>query len=58
MASQLHPTRAREDLVQQGAMAVVEAVRHFDPERGIRLSSYATWQPDHVAGPSAARHAR
>jgi RNA polymerase sigma-32 factor len=32
-----------EDLVQQGALGVVEAVRHFDPERGIRLSSYAAW---------------
>ncbi|MEO6950881.1 MAG: sigma-70 family RNA polymerase sigma factor [Polyangia bacterium] len=32
-----------EDLVQQGAMGVVEAVRHFDSERGLRLSSYAAW---------------
>jgi RNA polymerase sigma-32 factor len=32
-----------EDLSQQGALGVVEAVRRFDPERGIRLSSYAAW---------------
>ena len=32
-----------EDLVQQGAMGVVEAVRHFEVERGVRLSSYAAW---------------
>ncbi len=33
----------REDLIQQGSLGVVEAVRRFDPERGIRLASYAGW---------------
>ena len=37
------PSQDFEDLVQQGAMGVVEAVRHFEAERGVRLSSYAAW---------------
>jgi RNA polymerase sigma-32 factor len=33
----------REDLIQEGALGIVEAVRRFDPDRGVRLSSYAVW---------------
>ena len=32
-----------EDLVQEGALALVQAVDHYDPKRGMRLSTYATW---------------
>jgi RNA polymerase sigma-32 factor len=31
------------DLVQEGALGVLQALRRFDPERGVRLSTYATW---------------
>ena len=31
------------ELVQQGAYGLVQAVRRFDPERGVRLSTYAMW---------------
>lgn len=31
------------ELVQQGAFGLVQAVRRFDPERGVRLSTYAMW---------------
>ena len=31
----------RDDLVQVGTMGLIEAVRRFDPERGVRFSSYA-----------------
>jgi RNA polymerase sigma-32 factor len=31
------------DLIQEGALGLVLAVRRFDPERGVRLSTYASW---------------
>lgn len=32
-----------DDLVQEGRMALVRAVEKYDPDRGIRFSSYASW---------------
>jgi RNA polymerase primary sigma factor len=32
-----------EDLFQEGALALVQAVDHYDPDRGMKLSTYATW---------------
>lgn len=31
------------DLIQEGNLGLMKAVKRFDPERGVRLSSYATW---------------
>jgi RNA polymerase sigma-32 factor len=31
------------DLVQEGAIGLMEAIERFDPGRGVRLASYATW---------------
>ena len=31
------------DLVSEGNVGLMQAVRRFDPERGIRLSTYAMW---------------
>lgn len=31
------------DLIQEGNLGLVRAVYRFDPERGVRLSSYAAW---------------
>src|SRR5207237_1112112 len=31
------------DLIQEGNVGLVRAVQRFDPHRGVRLSSYATW---------------
>lgn len=32
-----------EDLTQEGALALVQAVDHYDPDRRMKLSTYATW---------------
>ncbi len=31
------------DLVSEGSLGLMQAVRRFDPERGFRLSTYAVW---------------
>jgi RNA polymerase primary sigma factor len=32
-----------EDLAQEGALALVQAVDRYDPSKGMKLSTYATW---------------
>jgi RNA polymerase primary sigma factor len=32
-----------EDLFQEGAVALVQAIDHYDPGRGMRLSTYVSW---------------
>ncbi|MCA9564445.1 MAG: RNA polymerase factor sigma-32 [Myxococcales bacterium] len=31
------------DIIQEGNMGLLQAIKKFDPEKGIRLSSYAQW---------------
>ena len=31
------------DLVSEGSVGLLQAVKHFDPDRGFRLSAYAMW---------------
>ena len=35
--------RSLLDLIQEGNMGLMEAVKNFDPHRGVRLPSYAVW---------------
>ncbi len=37
------PSDARADLAQEGCLGLLHAVRRFDPDRGVRLSTYAAW---------------
>jgi RNA polymerase sigma-32 factor len=43
LARQLGRDRDRDDLIQEGSLGVLQAIRHFDPARGVRLSTYAAW---------------
>jgi len=39
----VRPGLPLEDLVQEGAIGLIKAINHFDTNRGLRFSTYATW---------------
>ena len=39
----LHRGLALPDLVEEGNLGLIHALEKFDPERGFRFSTYATW---------------
>jgi RNA polymerase sigma-32 factor len=41
--NRFHGSLALADLIQEGNMGLLEAVSRYEPDRGVRLASYAGW---------------
>ncbi len=53
-----HSTLTLSDLVQEGNLGLLKAVDRYDPEKGFRFSTYATWWIRHAIGRALADKGR
>jgi RNA polymerase primary sigma factor len=49
---------ALADLMQEGNLGLLQAIKRFEPERGLRFSTYATWWVRQAIGRSVAEQGR
>ena len=46
------------DLVQEASIGLLQAVDHFDWQRGVKFGAYASWWMQQAIGRSIANHGR
>ncbi|MGQ9630511.1 MAG: sigma-70 family RNA polymerase sigma factor [bacterium] len=49
------PNTPLSDLMSEGVLGLMEAIQHFDPSRGVKLTTYAGWWIEHYISTAVRR---